>query len=174
MQNNLSETYALLHYMMPSIFDADCGGAFAACFSLNTGWGSKSAAAGTTAAASIGASTASAGASAGSDAGTGTEAEGGAKVAKVQIDRQALNAAHYMLRPFVLRRVKTEVEQKLPPKLETMIKCPLSDMQRFWIKALLLRESKALTGHFAAQNEDSANKEGIYVVPTLSNDDNAR
>ena len=34
-QNNLSETYALLHYMLPTIFDLDCGDAFADSFSLN-------------------------------------------------------------------------------------------------------------------------------------------
>lgn len=34
-QNNLSETYALLHYMVPTIFDLDCGDAFADSFSLN-------------------------------------------------------------------------------------------------------------------------------------------
>ena len=49
-----------------------------------------------------------------------------------------------MMRPFVLRRIKIEVEHKLPPKLETMIKCPLSEMQRFWIKRLLLKDSHLL------------------------------
>lgn len=29
----------------------------------------------------------------------------------------------------MLRRVKEDVEKKLPPKLETTINCPLSDMQ---------------------------------------------
>lgn len=57
------------------------------------------------------------------------------------MDRKVLDAAHYLMRPFLLRRIKTEVEQKLPPKLETMIKCPLSEMQRFWIRRLLLRDS---------------------------------
>jgi SWI/SNF-related matrix-associated actin-dependent regulator of chromatin subfamily A member 5 len=57
----------------------------------------------------------------------------------IQIDRNILNNAHYMLRPFVLRRLKIEVEISLPSKLETMIKCPLSEMQSFWIKRLLLK-----------------------------------
>lgn len=143
-QNNLSETYSLLHYLAPTVFDTDCGAAFATCFSLNAG---------------------------SSAAGSDDNADGqsskhptGAKLTKMQIDRQVLNAAHYMLRPFVLRRVKTEVEQKLPPKLETLIKCPLSDMQRFWIKALLMRESTALMGHFATHTEANAEQAGMQVV----------
>ena len=40
-----------------------------------------------------------------------------------------LDAAHYLLRPLILRRVKSEVETLLPPKLETLINCPMSDMQ---------------------------------------------
>lgn len=35
-----------------------------------------------------------------------------------------------MLRPFLLRRVKSEVEKELPPKSETIIKVELSDWQR--------------------------------------------
>ena len=34
-----------------------------------------------------------------------------------------------MLRPFMLRRTKEEVEKGMPPKLETTISCPLSEMQ---------------------------------------------
>ena len=44
----------------------------------------------------------------------------------------------------MLRRVKAEVEKRLPPKLETTITCPLSEMQLFWYKRLLLRESSLL------------------------------
>ena len=43
--------------------------------------------------------------------------------------RAMLDAAHYLLRPLILRRVKSEVETLLPPKLETLINCPMSDMQ---------------------------------------------
>ena len=61
-----------------------------------------------------------------------------------------LDNAHYLLRPLLLRRVKTEVEQKLPSKLETLINCPLSPMQRFWTKSLLLKESAALESALGA------------------------
>lgn len=45
------------------------------------------------------------------------------------IDKDKLDAAHYLLRPFLLRRVKDEVESRLPPKVETRINCPLSEFQ---------------------------------------------
>ena len=64
--------------------------------------------------------------------------------ASMVLDEDMLGKAHYMLRPFLLRRLKVEVEQKLPPKLETLVRCPLSDMQRFWIKRLLLKNSELL------------------------------
>ena len=60
-----------------------------------------------------------------------------------QIDRNLLANAHYMLKPFVLRRLKSEVEQKLPPKYETKINCPMTETQRELAKALLYKE-KAL------------------------------
>lgn len=50
------------------------------------------------------------------------------------VDDSKLTAAHYLLRPFVLRRLKEEVEQSLPPKVETRIGCPLTEMQTFWYR----------------------------------------
>eukprot|EP01034_Spumella_vulgaris_P021358 gene21358-27388_t len=57
-----------------------------------------------------------------------------------QIDRELLEKAHYMMRPFVLRRIKSEVEARLPPKLETKINCPMSAMQRELMQRLLFTE----------------------------------
>ena len=62
----------------------------------------------------------------------------------LKVDRNTLNLAHYLMRPFILRRLKTEVEDKLPPKLETKITCPMSKMQKFWMQRLLLKERGAL------------------------------
>ena len=50
----------------------------------------------------------------------------------INIDREKLQAAHHLLRPLMLRRVKTEVEKLLPPKFVTKITCPLSIMQVFY------------------------------------------
>lgn len=37
---------------------------------------------------------------------------------------------HKVLRPFLLRRLKKEVESQLPDKVEYIIKCDMSGMQR--------------------------------------------
>jgi len=41
-----------------------------------------------------------------------------------------INRLHQVLRPFLLRRVKSEVEKELPPKSESVIKVELSDWQK--------------------------------------------
>ena len=38
---------------------------------------------------------------------------------------------HKVLRPFILRRLKNEVEKQLPKKYEHLVRCPLSKRQRF-------------------------------------------
>ena len=107
-QNNLHETYSLLFFLMPHIFqDSQI---FDTAFDLNSrNNNSKHNANGT-----------------------------------ININRDILNQAHYLIRPFILRRLKSEVEQKLPFKLETKINCPMSEMQKFWIKLLLLKERNSL------------------------------
>lgn len=49
-----------------------------------------------------------------------------------------------MLRPFILRRIKADVEKSVPPKEEIKVYCPLSGMQKFWYKNLLMRETHLL------------------------------
>jgi hypothetical protein len=34
--------------------------------------------------------------------------------------------------PFILRRIKADVEKTVPPKEEIKVYCPLSEMQQFW------------------------------------------
>lgn len=49
-----------------------------------------------------------------------------------------------MLRPFLLRRVKTEVEGSIPPKSELIVYTQLSSMQREQYKNILKRDMDAL------------------------------
>ena len=78
------------------------------------------------------------------------------ELSKNQVDNAQLVAASSLLQPFMLRRTKTEVEKGLPPKLETTISCPLSEMQLFWYKRLLLRDSSLLKQLEADNAEQSA------------------
>lgn len=47
-------------------------------------------------------------------------------------DKRLVDRLHTVLRPFLLRRLKAEVEKKLPPKKEVKIYVGLSKMQREW------------------------------------------
>ena len=62
----------------------------------------------------------------------------------MNIDREKLHLAHYLMRLFILRRLKSEVEQKLPPKFETKINCHMTPLQLACIRKLLLNESSLL------------------------------
>jgi SWI/SNF-related matrix-associated actin-dependent regulator of chromatin subfamily A member 5 len=76
--------------------------------------------------------------------------------AAITIDRDVLSAAASLVRPLMLRRMKTEVEKLLPDKVETQIDCPLSPMQEFWYKRLLLKNSAMLAKMEARLSGDSA------------------
>lgn len=47
-------------------------------------------------------------------------------------DSKLVTRLHSVLRPFLLRRLKSDVEKKLPPKKEIKIYVGLSKMQRDW------------------------------------------
>ena len=47
-------------------------------------------------------------------------------------DTKLVERLHGVLRPFLLRRLKSDVEKKLPPKKEVKIYVGLSKMQREW------------------------------------------
>ncbi|CAK4706152.1 hypothetical protein AeMF1_009629 [Aphanomyces euteiches] len=51
---------------------------------------------------------------------------------------------HTVLRPFLLRRLKTDVEHSLPPKIETKLYVGLSEMQREWYTRVLHRDATHL------------------------------
>ncbi|CAD5224227.1 unnamed protein product [Bursaphelenchus xylophilus] len=49
----------------------------------------------------------------------------------VDYNSKIVQRLHKVLRPFILRRLKSEVEKQLPPKVEKVVKCPLSKRQRY-------------------------------------------
>ncbi|GFR51659.1 hypothetical protein Agub_g14095, partial [Astrephomene gubernaculifera] len=59
-------------------------------------------------------------------------------------------ALHALLQPHMLRRLKRDVMQQLPPKMEQLVRVELSPQQREIYKSLLLRHSSVLAGHRAA------------------------
>mmetsp|Transcript_20109 Transcript_20109/g.44013 ORF Transcript_20109/g.44013 Transcript_20109/m.44013 type:complete len:436 (+) Transcript_20109:112-1419(+) len=60
-------------------------------------------------------------------------------------DEAALQDAHKLLRIFCLRRTKSMVEVSLPPLIETRVECPLSRLQTFWYRRLMLKDTGLLS-----------------------------
>ncbi|CAD7702794.1 unnamed protein product [Ostreobium quekettii] len=61
-------------------------------------------------------------------------------------EAEVVQQLHKVLRPFLLRRVKSDVERGLPPKKEAILKIGMSQMQRKWYAALLQKDIDALNG----------------------------
>ncbi|XP_059480761.1 chromatin-remodeling ATPase INO80 [Neocloeon triangulifer] len=94
-QNSMAELWALLHFIMPMLFDSH--DEFAE-------WFSK-------------------------DIENVAENKG-------SIDEKHLSRLHMILKPFMLRRVKKDVENELSDKIEIMVYCPLTSRQKLLYRAL--------------------------------------
>ncbi|KAJ4475673.1 SNF2 family N-terminal domain-containing protein [Lentinula aciculospora] len=60
--------------------------------------------------------------------------------------QKVVEALHKILRPFLLRRVKADVEKGLLPKKEINIYVPLTPMQRRWYRSILEKDIDAVNG----------------------------
>jgi len=58
--------------------------------------------------------------------------------------QQIIERLHKILRPFLLRRIKSEVEKAIPPKTETKIFVKMAKKQREWYKIVLEKDLEAL------------------------------
>ena len=113
LQNSLHELWALLNFLVPSMFDAAAD--FTSMFDL-----------------------------------TSQTAEEGDK-------KSIVTRLHRILRPFLLRRLKSDVESTLLPKIETNLHIGMSGLQRQWYAKVLTREVEVLNAN-AAQNKSKAGK----------------
>ncbi|KAK4871988.1 hypothetical protein RN001_016112 [Aquatica leii] len=94
-QNSMAELWALLHFIMPTLFDSH--------EEFNE-WFSKD---------------------------IESHAEN-----KTGIDEKHLSRLHMILKPFMLRRIKKDVENELSDKIEVMVYCPLTTRQKLLYMAL--------------------------------------
>lgn len=94
-QNSMAELWALLHFIMPTLFDSHD--------EFNE-WFSKD---------------------------IESHAEN-----KTGIDEKHLSRLHMILKPFMLRRIKKDVENELSDKIEVMVYCPLTRRQNLLYMAL--------------------------------------
>lgn len=65
---------------------------------------------------------------------------------EAQQKKELVNQLHAVLRPFLIRRLKSEVEHSLPPKKETVLFTKLSEMQLELYKNLLKKDVDAING----------------------------
>jgi chromodomain-helicase-DNA-binding protein 7 len=59
-------------------------------------------------------------------------------------DAKQVNELHSLLRPYLLRRVKEDVEKSLPPKEETILEVSLTPVQKAYYKAIYERNTAFL------------------------------
>lgn len=128
LQNNLHELWALLNFLLPDVFSSaeDFENWFSSVEALPD-------------------------ADAGKEKAKETEGEGGdeAKPADNKGEEgkgEIVKQLHAILRPFLIRRLKAEVEHSLPPKKETVLFTKLTSMQLNLYKDLLKKDVDAING----------------------------
>ncbi|XP_020108881.1 ISWI chromatin-remodeling complex ATPase CHR11-like isoform X2 [Ananas comosus] len=62
------------------------------------------------------------------------------KISGENDQQEVIQQLHKVLRPFLLRRLKSDVEKGLPPKKETILKVGMSQMQKNYYRALLQKD----------------------------------
>lgn len=82
---------------------------------------------------------------------------------------QVVTKLHAILKPFLLRRVKREVEKSLPPKKEYLLSAPLTIQQKKLYDAVIKRQIR----EFLLSRKDllPENADGEPVAPFSSDDD---
>ena len=107
LQNNLTELWSLLHFLMPSIFDK---------LESFEAWFDFSAL---------------------------KEKNGYEQILSEQRKKSLVSSLHAILKPFLLRRVKADVETSLPKKREYVLYAPLTQTQRELYQEILEGNSRA-------------------------------
>ncbi|KAJ1302984.1 hypothetical protein OPQ81_003276 [Rhizoctonia solani] len=77
--------------------------------------------------------------------------------------QQVVAALHKILRPFLLRRVKSDVEKSLLPKKEINIYVGLTEMQRKWYRSVLEKDIEAVNGLTGGKKEGKARLMNIVM-----------
>ncbi|KAJ0963388.1 hypothetical protein J5N97_028510 [Dioscorea zingiberensis] len=60
--------------------------------------------------------------------------------------QEVVQQLHKVLQPFLLRRLKSDVEKGLPPKKETILKVGMSQLQKQYYRALLQKDLEVING----------------------------
>ncbi|XP_047133142.1 chromatin-remodeling ATPase INO80 isoform X1 [Hydra vulgaris] len=118
-QNTMAELWALLHFIMPTLFDSHD--------EFNE-WFSK-------------------------------DIEGHASEKKPVLDQNQLSRLHMILKPFMLRRIKKDVENELSEKIEIKLMCTLSSRQKQLYQAVknkIIIEDLLLTANASGESKSNS------------------
>lgn len=69
--------------------------------------------------------------------------------------QRMISQLHKILRPFMLRRLKDDVEKDLPPKTETILFTGMSAMQKTLYRQILLRDIDTINGSMSSNSQQS-------------------
>eukprot|EP00611_Tribonema_gayanum_P023708 TRINITY_DN5050_c0_g1_i1.p1 TRINITY_DN5050_c0_g1~~TRINITY_DN5050_c0_g1_i1.p1 ORF type:complete len:1003 (+),score=418.58 TRINITY_DN5050_c0_g1_i1:2044-5052(+) len=81
-----------------------------------------------------------------------------------QVEEKMLASVHFVLAPFILRRLKSEVETSLPPRGVIEVSVPLTKAQHFWYRQLLQRDSDVLQ-RLEGSATATTNEDGVVLAP---------
>ncbi|GMF00584.1 unnamed protein product [Ambrosiozyma monospora] len=116
LQNNLHELWALLNFLLPDIFSDS--ETFDDWFSGSTN----------------------------QDNDDNSNGDADSKQQQQEHDDLVVQQLHKVLQPFLLRRIKADVEKSLLPKKELNVYVGMSDMQRKWYQKILEKDIDAVNG----------------------------
>jgi SWI/SNF-related matrix-associated actin-dependent regulator of chromatin subfamily A member 5 len=77
-------------------------------------------------------------------------------VEDTEMKQRMISQLHKLLRPFMLRRLKIDVEKSLPPKTETILFTGMSTMQKNLYKQILMRDLDTINSNSNSQTSRTA------------------
>ena len=80
------------------------------------------------------------------------------------ISQGCVGALHEDIRPYILRRLKEDVESSVPPKEETLIEVELSTVQKQYYRALYEKNLSFLQKKKKAADSQSLNVSALITV----------
>lgn len=75
------------------------------------------------------------------------------RIIQQEREHSILNTMHQVLTPFILRRVKADVDLSIPPKKELLVHCPMTKIQKDYYAATVNETIGELVGGEKSENE---------------------
>jgi SWI/SNF-related matrix-associated actin-dependent regulator of chromatin subfamily A member 5 len=85
-------------------------------------------------------------------------------ISDAEAKQRMIGQLHKLLRPFMLRRLKADVEKSLPPKTETILFTGMSALQKSLYKQILLRDIDTINTAAAGGNNSQQSRTAILNI----------